>query len=89
VDFLGAEGASAAMLHFRQLWPLDAAAVRKAVAPNKKRAPKKIFCIEGNATGQFASLLRTVGALSECERVLKYDGLPFTGAEIAERVRHD
>jgi 2-oxoglutarate ferredoxin oxidoreductase subunit alpha len=89
VDLLGAEGTSAAMLHFHQLWPLDSAAVRKAVAPNKKRAPKKIFCIEGNATGQFASLLRTVGALSECERVLKYDGLPFTGAEIAERVRHD
>ena len=89
VDLLGAEGTSAAMLHFHQLWPLDSAAVRKAVAPNKKRAPKKIFCIEGNATGQFASLLRTVGALSECERVLKYDGLPFTGAEIAERIRHD
>jgi 2-oxoglutarate ferredoxin oxidoreductase subunit alpha len=89
VDLLGAEGTSAAMLHFHQLWPLDSAAVRKAVAPNKKRAPKKIFCIEGNATGQFASLLRTVGALSECESVLKYDGLPFTGAEIAERVRHD
>ncbi|HUU31711.1 MAG TPA: 2-oxoacid:acceptor oxidoreductase subunit alpha, partial [Phycisphaerae bacterium] len=89
VDLLGAEGARAAMLHFRQLWPLDAAAVRKAVAPDKKRAPKKIFCIEGNATGQFASLLRTVGALAECESVLKYDGLPFTGAEIAERVRHD
>jgi 2-oxoglutarate ferredoxin oxidoreductase subunit alpha len=89
VDLLGVEGASAAMLHFRQLWPLDAAAVKKAVAPKKKRAPKKIFCVEGNATGQFASLLRTVGALSECESVLKYDGLPFTGAEIAERVRHD
>ena len=89
VDLLGAEGASAAMLHFRQLWPLDAAAVRKAVAPKKKRTPKKIFCVEGNAAGQFASLLRTVGALAECESVLKYDGLPFTGAEIAERVRHD
>jgi len=89
VDLLGAEGTIAAMLHFRQLWPLDAAAVKKAVAPDKKRAPKKIFCIEGNATGQFASLLRTIGAVGECESVLKYDGLPFTGAEIAERIRHD
>jgi 2-oxoglutarate ferredoxin oxidoreductase subunit alpha len=89
VDLLGAEGTSAAMLHFSQLWPLDAAAVKKAVAPDKKRTPKKIFCVEGNATGQFASLLRTVGALSECESVLKYDGLPFTGRALAERIRHD
>jgi len=89
VDLLGTAGTSAAMLHFRQLWPLDAGAVKKAVAPDKKRTPKKIFCVEGNATGQFASLLRTVGAVAECESVLKYDGLPFTGRELAERIRHD
>ena len=89
VDLLGTERTSAAMLHFRQLWPLDAAAVRKAVAPDNKRMPKKIFCVEGNATGQFASLLRTVGALSECKSILKYDGLPFTGRALAERIGHD
>jgi len=40
---------------------------------------------EGNATGQFASVLREVGALTECELMLRYDGMPFTGEEIARR----
>jgi 2-oxoglutarate ferredoxin oxidoreductase subunit alpha len=88
VDILRDGGMNAAMLHFAQVWPLDTEAVRKAIVPNGQ-SPRRIQCIEGNATGQFATLLRTVGALSECESVLKYDGLPFTGAEIAERIAHD
>jgi len=41
--------------------------------------------VEGNATGQFASVLREAGALGECELMLRYDGRPFSAEEIAAR----
>lgn len=88
MDILRERGASVAMLHFAQVWPLDSDKVRNAIAPNGK-SPHRIQCVEGNATGQFASLLRTVGAIAECESVLEYDGLPFTGRGLAERIGHD
>ena len=46
---------------------------------------KRIVSVEGNCTGQFASLLREAGALSECELMLRYDGMPFTAEEIVRR----
>ena len=78
VDILDAGGGSAAMLHFAQVWPLNAQALRADA--------KRVICVEGNATGQFASLLRERGMLAECESLLKYNGMPFTGEEIARRV---
>jgi len=81
VGLLNADGPRAAMLHFGQLWPINADAAR----PLLGRA-ERVVCVEGNCTGQFASLLRTVGLLGECELVRRYDGLPFTAARIAEEV---
>jgi hypothetical protein len=37
--------------------------------------------------GQFAALLRQAVALADCECVCKYDGMPFTGEQIAERLK--
>ena len=88
VDILAAGGASVAMLHFGQVWPLDVAAVRKAMGRDGGAAgPKRIVSVEGNVEGQFAALLRQTGALTDCERACKYDGMPFTGEEIADRVK--
>jgi len=81
VDLLTESGASVAMLHFAQLWPLDADAVRSAIG-----SPARLISIEGNQTGQFATLLRSIGALGECELLTNYTGLPFAGGQIAERV---
>ena len=81
VDLLAGGGESAAMLHFAQLWPLDADAVRAAVG-----SPKRLVSVEGNQTGQFATLLRSEGLLGDCELLTNYSGLPFTGSEIAERI---
>ncbi|HET6428158.1 MAG TPA: 2-oxoacid:acceptor oxidoreductase subunit alpha [Phycisphaerae bacterium] len=81
VDLLNADGPRAAMLHFSQVWPINAGAAR----PLLERA-ERILCVEGNCTGQFASLLRTAGLLGECELVRRYDGLPFTADRIAEEV---
>ncbi len=81
IDLLNAQGASAAMLHFSQVWPLNSEAVRGAIGRRKR-----IVSVEGNCTAQFASVLREADALDECESILRYDGLPMTGEEIAGRV---
>ena len=82
VDALNADEPAVAMLHFAQVWPINVAAARQALA----RA-KRPICVEGNCTGQFASLLRGAEVLDRCERLLRYDGLPLTAEYIVERVR--
>jgi len=82
VDRLNAEGGSAAMAHFQQVWPVDVARVREALGEGRR-----FISVECNQTGQFASLLRQVGAVEECELLTKYDGMPFTGEEIARRMQ--
>jgi 2-oxoglutarate ferredoxin oxidoreductase subunit alpha len=72
------------MLHFGQVWPLNAEAVRAAIGRRDR-----VVVVEGNARGQFASVLREVGALSDCEVMGKYDGLPFTAREIVRRLGHE
>jgi len=88
VDSLNASGHSAALLHFAQVWPLNPKVVRQALGssgPSANRSARTI-CVENNATGQFASLLRERGILATCDLFLKYDGMPFTGEEIMGRV---
>jgi len=82
-DALNAAGLPTGMLHFGQLWPLN---VGRAAGEAIARA-KRIVCIEGNCTGQFAAILRQQGILSGCELMTRYDGMPFTGEEIVERIR--
>ncbi len=47
---------------------------------------EKIICVENNATGQLAKLMRAHGIEVE-EKVLKYDGRPFTVEELQERIK--
>ena len=76
------------MLHFTHLWPLRAGKIKALL--DKTAAPgARLISVEGNATGQLASILRENGVLGECEHVLRYDGMPFTGEEIARRVASD
>jgi 2-oxoglutarate ferredoxin oxidoreductase subunit alpha len=84
VDILQSRGVSAAMLHFAQVWPIDTTRVKSVLGAGKRG--QKIISIEGNSTGQFATVLREVGVLSECELLLRYDGLPFTGGDVARRI---
>lgn len=79
VDLLQAQGHAVAMRHFAQVWPLPADIADLLQAP-------RVVVIEGNARGQFASLLRELGAVGPVEVLSKYDGMPFTGEEIAGKV---
>jgi len=80
VDLLQAQSRSVAMLHFSQVWPLQADVIREAIGQRQR-----VTSVECNQTGQFASLLRRIGARWECDLLTRYDGLPFTGEEIARR----
>lgn len=80
-QILREQGQAVGVLHFGQVWPLDAAAVREAIG-----SPKRVVVVEGNAGGQFAGVLRQIGAVEECETMGRYDGLPFTAREIVRRL---
>ncbi len=82
VDSLDEAGVSVAMLHFGQVWPIDAEPVRNLIGSRKR-----IVCIEGNSTGQLASLLRQEEVLGDCDLILRYDGLPFTAEYIVAEFR--
>ncbi len=79
VDILREAGRDVCMIHFEDVWPIDAESVAPVIAG------KKITVVEGNATAQFASILRMAGVLTSFDSILKYNGMPFTAEEIAGR----
>ncbi|MBA4386964.1 MAG: 2-oxoacid:acceptor oxidoreductase subunit alpha, partial [Verrucomicrobia bacterium] len=78
---LSCGGWKVGVLHFSQVWPL---------APeqfmSRLRGAKEVVCVEGNATGQFARLLRGETGFTVSGAVLRYDGLPFTADFIQKGV---
>lgn len=83
VDLINAAGGSAQMVHFAQLWPLDLDAVSARLAREGRR---RVICIEGNATGQLATVLRCAGIDIHPEIMGRSDGLPFLAEEIVAEV---
>jgi 2-oxoglutarate ferredoxin oxidoreductase subunit alpha len=67
------------MLHFSQVWPISERAQELLGRAGR------VTSVECNQTGQFAGLLKEIGVVRECALLTKYDGLPFTGEEIARR----
>ncbi|MBT9173084.1 MAG: 2-oxoglutarate oxidoreductase subunit KorA [Syntrophomonadaceae bacterium] len=81
IETLRASHHRAALLHFRDLWPLPSAMVTKLLP-----LAKISFCAENNATGQFAGLLRRETGLTVDHKILRYDGRPFDSGEIVREV---
>lgn len=77
LEKLTLEGMNAAALHFGQVYPLTA----DMVAPYRL-ASKKLICVENNAGGQFAGLLKRELGLDVAHPVLKYNGECFTVEEL-------
>jgi 2-oxoglutarate/2-oxoacid ferredoxin oxidoreductase subunit alpha len=71
------DGQSVSALHFAQVYPLTAA----MVAPYRLEA-KRLICVENNARGQFARLLKRELGLNMAFPVLKYNGECFTALEL-------
>ena len=73
VQALASQGIKAAGCHFSQVWPFDP----DMFMPYFQVAGHTV-CIEGNATGQFASLIRRETGYKFDRRINRYDGLPIT-----------
>ncbi|MBS3976104.1 MAG: 2-oxoacid:acceptor oxidoreductase subunit alpha [Syntrophomonadaceae bacterium] len=81
IDALQSKHHKAALLHFSDLWPLPKVLLTKFL-PRAKIS----FCVENNATGQFAGLLRRETGLTVDHKVLQYDGRPFDKDAIVREV---
>ncbi|MGD1049137.1 MAG: 2-oxoacid:acceptor oxidoreductase subunit alpha, partial [Candidatus Krumholzibacteriaceae bacterium] len=68
-----ANGVDVATLHFSQVWPLVGG---QFIA--RLKAAGSVVCVEGNAFGQLARLIRRETGFEIEERVSRYDGLPIT-----------
>jgi len=63
------------MLHFTEVWPFPLVEKFDYVALLKQAA--HTICVENNATGQFAKLMRMETGFEFSARINKYDGRPF------------
>ncbi|MBA4397311.1 MAG: 2-oxoacid:acceptor oxidoreductase subunit alpha [Syntrophus sp. (in: bacteria)] len=79
VERLSGEGIRIAGLHFGQVYPLTAEMIRPYGLETRK-----LICVENNAEGQFAALLRRELRLDVAGSVLKFNGECFT----VEELRH-
>lgn len=77
-EYLGRD--DTAILHFSQIYPVHTEAKEFL-----SRAKKKII-VEGNATGQFARLLKIHTDTDFDNKVLKYNGLNFASDEVTEKL---
>lgn len=81
VELMESGGLSVAGLAPRTLWPL-AEDTRRFIA-----GCDHVYVVEHNAGGQLAGLLRHAGIARDALRsVLRFDGVPFTPHELADRV---
>jgi 2-oxoglutarate ferredoxin oxidoreductase subunit alpha len=78
---LSEKGLRVGVAQVRVLSPLPADELRRLT-----ESAGHSFCIENNALGQLAFLMRANGVSAPVRSVLKYDGTLFRGDEIAERV---
>ncbi len=81
VEALQTVGLSVEAWHFGQVYPLTSKMVSGL-------SGKRLICIENNAMGQFANLLKRELGLNVNHLVQKYNGECFTVAELVERVRN-
>jgi 2-oxoglutarate ferredoxin oxidoreductase subunit alpha len=70
-----------AVLHFSQVWPL----VPEQFLGHLESAGQAV-CVEGNALGQLARLIRRETGFHIQKKVLRYDGLPITPGYILKEL---
>ncbi|MFA6988718.1 MAG: 2-oxoacid:acceptor oxidoreductase subunit alpha [Candidatus Gastranaerophilaceae bacterium] len=70
-----------AFLYFKQVYPLS----EKTLDYLTKT--QNTICIENNATGQFAKLIKTETGFCIKHKILKYNGLPFYTEELVNKIK--
>jgi 2-oxoglutarate ferredoxin oxidoreductase subunit alpha len=81
-EILSAGGIATAAVHLRQVAPFPAQAMSEIL--DRYRSA---LTVENNRTGQLARLLRAETGREVSGTIGRFDGLPFTPGEVAERVR--
>ena len=81
-EILSAGGVSAAAVHLRQVDPFPARAVSEILDRYQTT-----LTVENNRTGQLARLIRAETGREVSGTIARFDGLPFTPEEVAERVK--
>lgn len=74
-----------AMLHFSEVYPFPS--TEKFDYLGILNNAKTAICIENNATGQFARLMRAETGYEFKKRINKFDGRPFLLEELVEKVK--
>jgi len=69
-----------ALLHFKQVYPLP------SETKDYLHKAEKTIIVEGNATSQFAKLIKLNTEFDIKERILKYNGLSFYVEELTEKL---
>lgn len=84
INLLADDGIKAGILSFSDLWPLPEKELKKWSKKNVE-----FIDLENNATAQFARLITGETGIEIKNRILKYDGRPYTGKEIYERFKSE
>jgi 2-oxoglutarate ferredoxin oxidoreductase subunit alpha len=82
LEALRGEGIQGRLVQVRLLWPFPAQELERAL---KGAAP--LVIVEANYSGQFAQLLRAQTGREVDHLIVKYNGRPISGEEIAEALR--
>lgn len=82
VDTLNREGGRSNLLHLCDIWPFPAARVAEILG-----GARLTVAVENNYTGQMANVIRAQTGLSVDERILKYDGRPFSSEYIIAQLK--
>jgi 2-oxoglutarate ferredoxin oxidoreductase subunit alpha len=81
VDRSNEKGNKVNFLHFTDIWPFPEDEVRPLL-----ESAKHLVAVESNATGQFARLLRASTGIQVNDKILKFDGRPFSPEYILARL---
>ncbi len=84
VDMLNRDGLKANLVHLGQVWPLPAEAIAKDIA-----GARRTFVVENSAMGQLAHLIRAETGIQATDAIRKFDGRPFTPANIVDQLRKE
>ncbi|MBM7622832.1 2-oxoacid:acceptor oxidoreductase subunit alpha [Sporohalobacter salinus] len=71
------------VLSFSDVWPLPTAKLEE------KAENIELIVVENNSTGQFSKLIRSETGIKASEKILKYDGRPFTGFELYNAIKEE
>ena len=85
IEALAREGIGVRLVQVRLLWPFPGAELEELLCGDRAAGP--VVTVELNYSGQFARLLAEQTGVRPAHRILKYNGRPFTAAELQQPLR--